>query len=261
MTRTNGIFRRGKSQSLPLWAAWTAWLVASSAAAQNPQGPLSDARLEAVAREVHELRAAVDALLAPLSPEDRARVEARLLELAVDAVPPEVATDAPAPLERPTPAPPVPPPTPPSRPAPEACRGLAAFDRDADGIVSAADRGWRHFYLWRDDGDAVLEEDEVISLFELDVRALDASRRTYTTASGFVGDLEIGDGVTLDVPARRRGADFERGELVVDNDGLRRAGEPTVRSASGQELAGYQPLRRESRLVSSDGSETALPCD
>ena len=260
MTRTNGTFRRGKSLSLPLRAARIAWLVASSAAAQNPQGPPSDARLEAVAREVHELRAAVDALLAPLSPVDRARVEARLLELAVDAVAPEVETDAPARPERPAPAPPVSLPTP-SRPAPAECRGLAAFDRDADGIVSAADRGWRHFYLWQDDGDAVLEENEVISLFELDVRALDASRRTYTTASGFVGDLEIGDGVTLDVPARRRGADFERGELVVDNDGLRRAGEPTVRSASGQELAGYQPLRRESRLVSSDGTAITLPCE
>jgi hypothetical protein len=260
MTPTNGIFRRSRSLLLPAWAACTAWLAASAAAAQNPQGPLTDVRLEAVAREVHELREAAEALLAPLPPEERARVEARLLELAEETRAPEATTAAPAPPERPAPVPPVQPP-PSNRPTPAACGGLAAFDRDADGIVSAADRAWRHLYLWQDDGDAVPEEDEVGSLFDHGVRALDTSRRTYTTATGFVGDLEIGEGVTLEVPARKRGADFERGELVVDNDGLRRAGEPTVRGANGQELAGYQPLRRDSRLVSSDGSELALPCN
>jgi hypothetical protein len=259
MTRTNGILRRARSRSLAGWAIWTAWLAASTA----PAAQLPDARLEAVAREVRELRAAADALLAPLTPRERELVEARLVELA-EAAPPEAAADAPEPATPPT-TPPSVEQQPSSRPAPppamSPCRALAAFDRDADGIVSAVDRGWRHLYLWQDDGDGALEETEVSSLFERGVRALDTTSRTYTTATGFVGDLEIGDGVSLEVPSRRRGSGFERGELVVDNDGLRRAGEPTVRSAIGQELAGYQPLRRGSRLAASDGSELALPCD
>jgi hypothetical protein len=147
-----------------------------------------------------------------------------------------------------------------ARPAPPPCAGLAAFDRDSDGIVSAIDRAWRHLYLWQDDGDGETEESELRSLFEHGVRALDTSQRRYSTATGFVGDLEIGEGVLLEIPARRRGGGFERGELVVDNDGLRRAAEPTVESAEGAELAGYQPLRRGYRLVAPDGRELALPC-
>jgi hypothetical protein len=235
------------------------------------QETAADARLEELARKVLDLRRAADDLLASLEPEERARVEARVVELAeaerADAAErapptPPVAEPAAAPPARSTATPGT---TredamPTARPGPTPCAGLAAFDHDGDGIVSAIDRGWRHFYLWQDDGDGEAEEREVSSLFEHGVRALDTSQRRYSTATGFVGDLEIGEGVLLEIPARRRGGGFERGELVVDNDGLRRAAEPTVESAEGGELAGYQPLRRGYRLVVPDGRELALPC-
>jgi hypothetical protein len=100
----------------------------------------------------------------------------------------------------------------------------------------------------------------VTSLFDLGLRSLDPSLLRYTTATGFVGDVDVGDGIELRIPTRGRGGGFESGELVVDNDGMRRADEPTVSDASGAQLAGLQPLRRGYRLATRGGGELLLPC-
>jgi hypothetical protein len=252
-------------------------VLSGPALSRAQEGAADDARVEAAARRVLELRRELEAVLAELPPELRARVEARVEELARDGdgarstgAAPAEAVPRPSDTQGSSTQADASPEAPRAAPAPLAsaardvtvslCAGLAALDRDGDAVVSAIDRSWRHLYLWSDDGDEAIEPEEVRSLFELGVRSLHAASRTYTTDSGFVGDIDVGAALALSIPRGGRRGGFERGELVVDNDGLRRAGEPVVERAEGGELSGYQPLRAGYVLRAASGPPVPLPC-
>ncbi|HVS65472.1 MAG TPA: hypothetical protein VMT85_18435 [Thermoanaerobaculia bacterium] len=204
-----------------------------------PPATLAQLPIDEAVRRIRELERQIEELLAALSPAERAEAQRRL---AAGEEPPGEETAVPA-----TPADPPPTVEPASR-----CRPLAVLDTNGDARVSGADRYWRHLYLRLDDG-------ELVSLFELDIREVATDLDEYTTAEDFVGDVSIGDEAVFHLVGRRRGG--SRGSLALDADGLRRGDGPSLVDAEGRPADGIQPLRAGDSLIGADGRTHPLSCD
>jgi hypothetical protein len=205
---------------------------------QSPASAQIDeaARLEAVVEKLRELRAAEEALLSDLTPEQRAEVERRLARLEArgdDAPTSRVDTSPATDLTRPI------------LPAPVAprCNTLLLFDTNGDGLFSGADRHWRHFLLWTDrDGNGAVDDKEAEQLFAAGVRNLELGLGKWHDRRGDVGDLRIDERIRI-VFVPRRG-DPTEGLLAVDADRLREAGGPSlVDATTGEPLPGTVVLR------------------
>lgn len=210
---------------------------------------------------------------------------------------PEPPTPAPPAPTPPTPAPPAPespapespapePPTP-EPPAPEAvaeaapgepaaaepspplrrrrvrgprCNFLEVLDSNQDGKISAFDRYWRHLYLWFDhNGDGTLQDGEIESAYERNVREIAVDLDVFIRKKGTIGEIRIGQHVTLDVRGDGIGGGDD-GVLVIDATKLKRGTGPEILAASGESLDGMQPFQEGWRIRTSEGGETVLSC-
>ncbi len=241
---------------------------------------------EELVERILELHRRIEELMAELPPEARAEVLRRLAESAAappDAAPPAVesappAVPEPAPPAVPEPAPPAPPlPPPVVEPVPASdvpklirrrsrrpeCNTLRPLDENGDGRISAADRYWRHLYLWTDrNGDRQPQEREVASAYDRRVREIAVSLETFIRSKGGLGEIRIEEAVVLDL----RGDGFaERARrddavLVVDATALSRGGGPRLLGPGGEALEGYQPFRSGLRLdVAGELTEITCP--
>ena len=64
---------------------------------------------------------------------------------------------------------------------------LATLDANHDGVVDAGDPAWAKLYAWRDDGDAISEPGELVSLASVGVAALPTGARRVTGADAWDG--------------------------------------------------------------------------
>ena len=207
-------------------------LGAIPAAAQSDEA----VRLEAVVEKLRELRAAEDALLSDLTPEQRAEVERRLARLETrdaDVSTPRLDTSPATDLTRPILPSPI---------APR-CNTLLLFDTNGDGLFSGADRHWRHFLLWSDrDGNGAVDEKETEQLFAAGVRSLDLGLGKWNDRRGSVGDVRVDDRIRIVFTPRR--GDPGEGLMAMDAERLREAGGPSlVDATTGEALSGTVVLR------------------
>lgn len=271
------------------------------ARAQASGEPRREKHHEAAAPEVSErevverlleLQAEIERLLPHLSPELRRAIAERLAQRAAEladearkaeapagpATPPEKEMPSAAASEPPGTA--AAPETPSSEvpstetratetPAPHdartACNTLTSFDTTHDGRVDAGDRYWRYLYLWTDrNGDGVVEEHEVRSLFDLGVRAISVRLDRFEGEKGVAGRVRVDRWIVLD--PRGDGfsggvsGDTDDGALTVDADRLGRFTGPRLLDAEGRPLTGYQPFRAGLRLRVASGQVIELSC-
>lgn len=147
------------------------------------------------------------------------------------------------------------------------CNTLALFDSDGDGMLTARDRYWRHFYLWSDgDGDGEIAETEVLSAYERGVRAIPTGLDHLVHADDTAGtrrEIELDRYIVLDLfgngfdSSPRMGDD---GILVVDASRLSRGNGPQLRDETGLPLAGLQAFRSGLRLALATGEVIVLGC-
>lgn len=152
-----------------------------------------------------------------------------------------------------------------------ACPGWLVWDTNEDRMLSGADRYWRHFVVWVDDGDGVAEADEMRDTFELGLRKLDLDLRSYDGAKDSTGVVErrqIGGLERLRVELLR--GDAEYGVLAIDLGGMVRGEAPALRlrSADGDSTRdlseGYVPVQEGLEVEEVFGSQTRwrpLLCD
>lgn len=144
-----------------------------------------------------------------------------------------------------------------SRPEADAqCAEFEMFDTNEDGVVSALDRYWRYFRLWRDDGDGVVEDSEVSRLYDAGVRELTTALGTYRTADGVAGDVLEGARIRLDLMGKNGGM----ATLAIDADRLAHGGEFELRDGAGAAVSGLQALSSSMSTVAADGAERPLSC-
>jgi hypothetical protein len=226
---------------------------------------------EIVAR-ILDLQRQIDELVQALPPEARERLARRLAEpAAADASPPapdSAATVTAAAAVEPPPAAAVetaaaeePQPQPLRRRLTRGphCNFLELFDSNQDGKVSALDRYWRHLYLWSDaNGDRRIQDGEVESAYDLDVREIAVDLDTFLFKKGHIGEMRVEGFVTLDVHGDGLGGGNDR-VLVVDAGKLGRGNGPRISAASGEPLEGFQPFQ-EGWRIELDGQVTVLEC-
>lgn len=259
-------------------------LLALSIAGPAQSGPGEPEQTpEEVVAEILELHRRIEALLDRLPADLRQEVERRLSEAPAepDTQPastpeadpsitsvaesaagsePEPEPDAPVPIAAGDPvAPDVPEPDPdPS--SPPACNTLLAFDSNADGAITGADRYWRHLYLWIDrNNNGAIDDKEVEHLFQHDIADISLSLRRFGGKKGASGNIDRGEYVVFYLFSRRSKRS-EDGVLVVDADDLRRSGGPSLETIDGDVLEGMQPFRRGLAMRSEDGVATGLNC-
>ncbi len=206
---------------------------------------------EELVERILELHRRIEELMAELPPEARAEVLRRLAESAAapPAVEPSPASDVPKLIRR--------------RSRRPECNTLRPLDENGDGRISAADRYWRHLYLWTDrNGDRQPQEREVASAYDRRVREIAISLETFIRVKGGLGEIRIEEAVVLDL----RGDGFaERARrddavLVVDATALSRGGGPRLLGPGGEALEGYQPFRSGLRLdVAGELTEITCP--
>ncbi len=216
---------------------------------------------EELVERILELHRRIEELMAELPPEARAEVRRRLAESAAAPSPALPAAPSPPPAVEPSPASDVPKLIRRRSRRPE-CNTLRSLDENGDGRISAADRYWRHLYLWTDrNGDRQPQEREVASAYDRRVREIAISLETFIRVKGGLGEIRIEEAVVLDL----RGDGFaertrrDDAVLVVDATALSRGGGPRLLGPGGEALEGYQPFRSGLRLDSS-GTVTELNC-
>ncbi len=225
---------------------------------------------EEVARQILELQRRIEELIATLPPEARAELRQRLA--AADSAAPPRAPQAPAtepppePAVGATPASPATPSDVPklirrrSRRAP--CNTMQPLDENGDGIVSSADRYWRHVYLWTDkNGDRQIQDREVASAYDRRIREIAVSLETFVRIKGGLGEVRIEDRIVLDLRGDGFGERARRDDaiLVVDAGALARGNGPRLFGPGGEPLEGFQPFRAGLRLELA-GETIALNC-
>ena len=250
--------------------------------------PAPDALSEdEIVERILDLQRQIDELVEALPPEARERLARRLAGTPEPGTP-EPASEATAaaapPVASPAPSETAPPPAASPResavemsvaaaePEPEArpvrrrltrgpyCNFLEVLDSNQDGKVSAMDRYWRHLYLWADaDGDRQVDEGEVQSAYDLDVREIAVDLDTFIFKKGHIGEMRVADFVTLDVRGDGLGSGDDR-MLVVDATRLGRGDGPRISSASGEPLEGFQPFQEGWRIEHDGGQVTVLEC-
>lgn len=191
---------------------------------------------EQIVERIVALRHELDLLLAALPADLRREVDRRLEAEAEVAVQPDAAAAAGAEQQVGVAA---------TRPLP--CSPLAVFDSNGDGGVTALDRYWRHFRLWRDDDDGVIGDQELTTLYDANVRRLAARELDPDLPGGLF---------TVDVGTKRGG----RATLVIEADRLARGNELELVTAGGEPLNGWQALSDRSRVRRADGTVVLLSC-
>lgn len=133
-------------------------------------------------------------------------------------------------------------PTPSSEPtvAAPACGTLAVLDSNGDGAITAADRYWRYLSLWKDDGDGVIEESELRSLYRHGIRRVSSRLYSYTTAKGVEGGVWVEDSIYFDLPGRGSPA-----VLAINAGALARGDDLRLEDRAGVAQQGFQELRSE----------------
>ncbi len=250
--------------------------LASHAPAQTEPAGGPDPGEEEVIEQILELQRQIDELLATLPPAARAELEKRLDERG--AVPQHTQATAPSP----SPEPPAPEPValPPAlEPAPAAppeppvrrrltrgphCNFLVPLDGNGDGKISALDRYWRHLFLWSDNGDRTVQEAEVASAYERNVREIAVDLSTFIRKKGTIGEIRIrsaGGSETLLLDVRGDGfGGADDAVLVVDATRLKRGSGPELLSAAGEPVEGFQPFREGWQLRGAGGEVTVFRC-
>ncbi len=189
-------------------------------------------------------------------------VQAAPEPLAVEPTAVEPTPAEPPPAPAPPPPEPAPPPAkkdPPRRSA--RCNTLDTLDSNGDGRVSAVDRYWRFLDVWIDRGDGVLEESEIVSLYDQKVREVGLSLSTFATQKKGLGEIRLDGAVILDLGQDGFGASSRRGDglLTIDLDGVRSAGGATFFDQDGKELSGRQVIRPGWSVQTEEGL-VALTC-
>lgn len=135
------------------------------------------------------------------------------------------------------------------------CLPLALFDTSGDGVLSGADRLWRHFYLETD----LPKNDGIVSLFELDIRSVALDVETYGVKGDAEGYIQRGSTYRFQLIGRaaRRARD---GLLAVDATGLARNGTVRLLDAEGNELEGFQVLSGGQTLAFASGERVSPLC-
>ena len=247
------------------------------------QGDTSD-EAETI-EKILALQRQIDELIAGLTPEARARLSERLAAAPTQspeavapppaASPPIAAAEAPesttvasppvTPPERVAVTPPPPPAEPEPRPVrrrsrrPQ-CNFLDHLDSNEDGRISSHDRYWRHLYLWADsNGDGQVQDGEVESAYELDVREISVNLDTFVRKKGNIGEIRVTDRLVFDTGSDGFGGADDR-VLVVEASKIKRGTGPEIFSASGESLEGYQPFQEGWRIKQDGGESTVLAC-
>lgn len=253
-------------------------VVAQSNASEAADPPPTDDQ-EEVILQILELKQRIEDLLIALPPEVRQEVERRWrdrLPTTEDLQPETTTTDEDsvtetepmesavevAPIVDATPvAEPVPAPSPSEEIAesPPPCGGFHLFDTNGDGVISGADRQWRFFRLWFDNGDGNLDETELESLFELGVRQIDVNLHFYTNEEGNSEDVDAGELIEL-IQVGTGKSPRRTGVLVINSDRLARDGVLNISGSEGDPLSGYQPLDAESFLAGETGDRFPMIC-
>lgn len=137
----------------------------------------------------------------------------------------------------------------------DACQPLAPFDTSGDGLLSGADRLWRHFYLETD----LPKDDGIVSLFDLDIRSVALEVDSYGVkgdAEGYVQRTSRYRFQLIGRAARK----VRDGFLAVDAGGLARNGTLVLLDASGNELDGIQVLQAGQILALASGEQVPVLC-
>ncbi len=254
---------------------------------------------EAVIERILELRRQIDELLATLPPAARAELGKRLgacprirtapseegLGREADpqgrvfgalGAPPDLAPAASPPVALPpSPEPALPEPVVQAPPAAEPplrrrltrgphCNFLAPLDGNGDGKISALDRYWRHLFLWSDNGDRTVQEAEVASAYERNVREIAVDLSTFIRKKGTIGEIRMRSAGGSETPLLDvRGDGFGGADdavLVVDATRLKRGSGPELLSAAGEPVEGFQPFREGWQLRADGGEVTVFRC-
>ena len=273
----------------PLVGSWVGvWILISGPAVAQNQPPDNPQSQEEVIERILALKLELDSLLETLDPALRGEVERRYRELIEQAAekqaPPEPITEPEAPPITAPPAPPEPTAEVPEEageaaheptvverlfedeeapvdPAtlPQGCGTLAVLDTNQDGLVSGADRYWRYLRLWFDTGDSVIQDDEIESMLEHEIRSFSTDLRYFQMPEKVTGDLSTDDLIRFHLLGKQA-VGTRPPALVVQAGRLSRSGEVVLIDAEGQALTGFQPLGSGTRLELGDGSEQPLFC-
>ncbi len=253
-------------------------LLALEREAESLLEELSPAQREAVTQRLEELRAAAER--PPAAPEVAASDPPP--DRAPEADPPthvETESETDPALAAPPPSPAAAPGTPERRPAPEssapagetdpppptepACTLLAPFDTSNDGIISGADRLWRHLYLTRPGTEPLYSRKSrgktSYSLFELDIRSLGLDLQSFQTKGKSEGYVARGSTYRFQLlgdAAKRLGS----GDLTIDATALREGGSWTILGDDGQDVEGLHVITPATHLRDSDGRLLQLAC-
>ncbi len=260
----------GKTLAVALAANLTLCLVfATRAIAHDPQPLPADAtpqqlteRILALQREIDELRARLPAAeaasAAPVAapPVDEPPAPSTQVADTASIKAPPVASTPPAPsassgipvLKR--------------RPVRETCNTLVPLDENGDGRISAADRLWRHLYVWTDKNkDRQMQEKEVESAYARGVREISTSVETFIRSKGNLGEIRIKENIVLDL----RGDGFSErsrqddGVLLIDASAVARGDGPEILDDRGAVLGDLQPFRAGLQVRTGD-QITPLSC-
>jgi hypothetical protein len=239
---------------------------------------------EEIILQILDLREQIEDLLAALPPEVREAVERRWEQReSVPAVePPDAAptfvepvTEIESGVELPTGSTPETSPIPPvasepivgeaeprvgvaQEPAPP-CGGFHLLDTNGDQLVSGADRQWRFLRLWFDDGDGILTDSELESLFELGVRLIDVDLRFYVNAEGDSEDVDADDLIEL-ARVGKGNSSRRTGVLVIDSGRLARGEMLTLSGPDGDQTTGYLPMGSGLFLTDNAGKSWPVIC-
>ncbi len=139
------------------------------------------------------------------------------------------------------------------------CGGFHLLDTNGDQLVSGADRQWRFLRLWFDDGDGVLADSELESLFELGVRMIDVDLRFYVNEDGDSEDVDAEDLIEL-ARVGKGNSSRRTGALVIESGRLTRGGMLTLSGPDGDRATGYQPLGSGLFLTDNAGNSWPVIC-
>ncbi len=122
------------------------------------------------------------------------------------------------------------------------CPAWTAFDSNGDGELSGADRYFRHFFVWLDNGDGQVSESEMVDPFRLGLRSMSLDLRSYNGAKETVGVVErrLNNGqevLRVEILRKAKGAKgADYGVLAIDVGAVVRGFGPEIRRSGGPVL-------------------------
>lgn len=154
-------------------------------------------------------------------------------------------------------------PPPPRRRRARKCNTLDFLDENGDGQISAADRHWRHLYLWIDKNrDSTRQEKEIVSAYAAGVREIALDLETFTRRKGALGEIRRGEGLLFDLGANGFGQSrrVDDGLLLIDTEALARGNGPRILGPDRNPIRSVAAWARGWSVRLDDGSEAALTC-